>query len=395
MKTLISGRFLFGRLSNASIRFTALVSVITLALLLAACDVDSPDEGEKQDVEQDSFQWNAPWRAGESRSVNITHEVTGGDLLADGLTDEERENLDLLILINGLFGGGRVMGQVGESRLTVIELESDGSTIEFQILPVPIDSILNPETFLTDEFRTYFASNTGFTARMSVGPSGSIEQVQITDDLLSDVTDADIFFSEIMVPGPLRSPGLLQPGADEYARLMETESGLDLIEALVETRAGGLFLIRPGEYVVGEKVRVERPVPQMIPQFMTGVGPDLMFPADVEYRLNAISDGIAYFDISISKTLNGVYEVYRSSEDAVATALEYEFSIPEEDDEEFRDYLVSYLASSETKLIHLQVDIATGWPLSAEWTESYNYSEAFGEQGEQADVEVTYTATFQ
>ena len=329
----------------------------------APAATSTPESLPLLSVDEGIFTWSPQWQPGDARAISVQALVGEVKVDTEGLSEEAQAGLDQFTLGLENFGKTMAMLRVGDSHFTVTEVTPDGAVGDLRISTlVPpgdfqgIAGYMDAPEFLAE------LQPREVTARIRVDRYGEVTGIVNIDEVAGQLVQlaSDLEASRLGEAPP-------QEDMDTFIRLLQTESGKDSVQALVEAKAGHLFLLRPGEYRVGETVETTLDMPTSVGQ---------VIPANAKYVLTGVTDGIAHIDVTLTPSPEGLYRAYEqmAAETSEVTG-EPSDPFPAIDSEEGQQGVALFSRLLSPYTVKLQVDTATGWITSAEWTETFPLSQ--------------------
>jgi hypothetical protein len=381
----------FRRTIRAHSRFrpAALAALLAAVALMAvtACGIDLSGNDDAAaapvQVNGDTLTWNTPWQAGDARQVSTTSEIQFSQALREQFYGALRLGEDSP---QGLPEDFEPPRQEFSGIVTFTSADSDGAVAEFDASLEELIAQLQSMGVDSEEMEMMnaavdLASQLDLAVRFNVGSNGAVTEVTNLDQLAGEIEDMIDSLSVL---------ARLQGGSDEeyselidLAKILLTElPQMELVQQLavsgVQVASGNMFLMRPGEYTVGQPVAVAG-------QFPTAFG--LVGPGSATYELTEISDGSANVRVSISPT---EYDIVTDIQEALALIVPLYGEDTDgvlEQFQDFREQEQQRLNDATDLLfqpytVDLTIDTETGWVTAVSWSFEVSIADFYGDYTE-------------
>lgn len=369
------------------IRSSQLILAILGTLLVTAVACGTDRAGENNEVAASSFQvegdtltWVPPWDEGDARKISVTSSVEFSDEwqrlmeLSEGdddfsfLTDQSSTVGTISILSkNG-------NGSTGEFNISIQELIAQLDNQEFE-QPGFGEADFGQLTSLMG-----LADQLDLGVEFGIGADGSLSGVTNLEELaetVSELVDSLLLFAAFagddedeMIPEEdvQKIKSLLEDLPKTDAAKLAADSGLNLVTA-------NLFLMRSGDYSVGEQVDVFGNTPSIL-----GISTD----GKLSYVLTDISNGTATVQVSVLPGDIDLLGLMQAAVDELA-------GVVGEDASEIAEKIADLTAQERSQVeaissiaftpytVTLTLDVETGWVTAADWSVELSLPENFEE----------------
>jgi hypothetical protein len=253
---------MFRKLSSRITRYLLPLLAILLIAVVAGSgrDDDTSAAAAEYSVDGDTLTWSPPWQQGDARTVTVTTSME----LSPALQAEANSSDSV--------GGGLTSISDGQTTtvgtVTVTSASDTGSTAELVIAMQSLFDQLQQEMSGSPDAEDTNAGMAGaalsFVSQLDLGidfdvdNSGAITGVTNLEELAAEVKSlVDIFvkFSSLS-EGDAITPETVTKIETAFAELPKTVAAQTVAKAVVEGATGNLFLMRSGEYSVGQPVAV-------------------------------------------------------------------------------------------------------------------------------------------
>lgn len=367
------------------LRSPRLILAVLAALLITAvaCGTDRPGDGNgvaasSFQVEGDTLTWAPPWEQGDARTVTVTSSVELNPATMHLFEMDNTEGRP-----ESEFSTEKTM-TVG--RVSIISKNSDGAVGEFNIAMEELMSQLQAQRAELSGFGEadfgQFTSLLAIADQLDLGVEFGID----SNGALTGVTN----LPELAATINEFADSLLKLAAfaddDEFLPADQLQELKTLLEEFPKTAAAKLaadsalnaatanmFLMRAGNYTVGQPVIVSGKTPTFI-----GLATDGTF----SYELTDISNGTATVQVLVSPGEIDLFELLQQLAVEVATVVGEdgsktleEFASATPDERSMFTAISSLIFNPYT--VTLTLDAETGWVTSAEWSIELSLPEGF------------------
>lgn len=357
--------------SLRSARF--LLPLLSIALISAvACGTDrassEPAAAEFQ-VAGDTLTWAPPWQAGDSRTITIENSTEFNPAL--------QEQFDTLQLLGDT--GTDFMNQPATvaGTVSILSTGSDGTKAEFDIafqelLDQMMSSEMIGEPGFGDSDFEQFTAVMGLIDQIDLGvdfgidstgaPTGVTNMAELATTV-SEFIDSALKLASFAGESPLDIEDQEKLNSVLMA-LPDTETARFASETVLNAATANLFLMRSGEYTLGQPVAIAGSVP-------TAFGFET--EGHASYELTDLSAGSATMRVEVSPGEADVLSLVKQYAVEIAQLLDEDVSDLtdgidelEPDERSIATALTSILFNPYT--VTLTLDTATGWVTAAEWS---------------------------
>ncbi len=359
-----------------------LALLATLLVTAVACGTDRADgdsdfaAGSFQ-VEGDTLTWAPPWDEGDTRTINVTTSTelnAGAESFLDTIEEHGGERPELPRDQTVTLGS-----------VSIIDAGSSGATGEINFSIEDLVGQLQEQSFEQPGFGDadfgQLSSMMGLIDQLDLGVefgidgNGAITGVTNLDDLAEEINGlADSLLRLAAFAGEDAFPGedleRLRTLLDE---LPKTDAAQLVADSGINAATANMFLMRAGEYTIGQPVVVSGQTPTII-----GLATDGAFT----YELTGIADGAATVEVLVSP---GEVDLLALMEQVIAElapiigddtddALE-EFNDMDADEREQFTAITGIVFNPYT--VTLTLDAETGWVTAADWSFDLSLPEGF------------------
>lgn len=355
----------------------ALFSVLLVAAL--ACGTDRGSAAPAFQAEGETLSWSPQWDEGDERVITSTSSMEFNDALLAQLEAAQAPGATL-----SESGLGEEQSATSGT-VTIISKDSDGSTARFDVSIEELIRQIQGQSLEQPGFGE--ADLEGFTAIMGllgnidlgvefeIGNSGAVVGVTNTDELVETVQDIfDSFLRLAALAGDdTISPEDRQKFEDALDALPDTELARVFGEIGLHSATANMFLMRSGEYTVGQPVVVTGTAPTFI-----GVNTD----GAMTYEVTDISDDTVTVDVLVSPAEFDVLAMVERLAAEVETLIgedadgvSQKLADLDADERAMIEALTPILFEPYT--VTLTIDAATGWVTAADWSVELSLPEGF------------------
>lgn len=357
------------------------------ALLLMgaiACGTDRADENPAQfsdfEFDGETLTWAPPWDAGDTRIISLTTSLEPSPAL--------REKLEMEMRPHESYSGVALPDVTGPQTnspgmVRIHSAGSDGTTAEFVVALEELLAQLEPEMSAEPGYDGPgfgdFSPMLGLLGQLDLNADFGIDNTGATtgvtnmDEIATNIGE----FVDSMLA--LASFGGEEPLTPEdraklskfLAEFPETEAAQFMSDTALNVASGNMFLMRTGQYTLGEPVVVTGHVP-------TAFG--FVTPGHASYELKDISDESLTVQVEVTPADVDVLALAEKYADELAGILgedsdELTDSLAElgMDERAIIDAITSMIFESYT--VDLTIDPDTGWVTAAEWDVTLQVSE--------------------
>ncbi len=360
-----------------------LALLAALLITAVACGTDRDGNGDgvaasSFQIDGDSLTWAPPWDEGDARSVTVTSSVDI-NAAAQDFFDRIEES------------GGEAPRIPGNQTSTVgtIEFISTGSTGATGELIVSIEELMSQLENQTLEQPGFgeadfsqFTSLLSLTDQLDLGVefgidnNGAISGVTNREELAETIDGfVDSLLSLAAFAGddfPIHENDE-QDIRDVLAELPDLETFQLLTDTGLVVSTANLFLMRSGEYTIGQPVIVSGNAPSTFGLATTGT---------ISYELTSISDGTATVEAIVSPGEVDLLALIERLSAEIATlvdgdvgGLSENIAGLEPDESSMFELLSDMIFDPYT--VTLTLDANTGWVMAADWAVELSFPEGF------------------
>lgn len=368
--------------------FLAILAAVLITAVACGTDRAGGDNGvaaSSFQVEGDTLTWAPPWEAGDTRTVNITSSFELSAAAQEFLDSVDERHGDAHEL------PGEQSSTVGT--ISIISTGSNGSTGELNIaieeLIAQLDSQGLEQPGFGEADLSQLTSLLGLTdlldlgVEFGIGADGSLTGVTNLEELAATVNEfvdsflkLRAFAGEGTVPdeGIQELRTLLEELPKTEAAKLAADSGLNLVTA-------NLFLMRSGDYTVGQPVDILGKTPTII---------GLTTDGRLSYELTGISDGTATVQVQV---VPGDVDLIALMEQLAVELA----AVVGEDAGKITEGLAELEADERSQIealsgvlfnpytVTLTLDADTGWVTGADWSFEFSFPEGFEELIDEED----------
>jgi hypothetical protein len=354
------------RLTSPSRLATALAIIIAPLLLIAfaACGSDDPAEARSVQVNGDKLTWSPPWQAGDARSVTLETDTQLSPALQEQLDALAADVPDLQTQLED------AQSQSLTGTVTFVSVSDNGTVAEYA---VPLDAIMDQITDagLDSENAQMISAMAGLFGQLDlaveigIDSSGAVTGVTNLDELTATLSD---FMGSLMDLAALSGEDAMD--AEERAQmelfLEQLPNSIlvqDLAKSAVQMATGQMFLMREGEYTVGQPVIVNQSAPSTF---------GLLSQSKVTYLLTSVDGGTATMDVTVAPEgldlvqllISAIKDFAGMAGEDPDDAVDGLDSIPVEAQPVIDDLTAMFF---QPYTVTLTIDTETGWVTSASW----------------------------
>ncbi len=364
------------------LRSSRLILALSSVLLIAAvaCGTDRSEDGvgaASFQVEGETLTWSPPWEEGDSRVITVTGSAK--------FNPELQSMFDTAQALGGGVPDFESEQTSSTGTVSILSKNSNGATGE---LDVSIEEIINQLELQTLEQPGFGEADFGqFTAMLGlvnqldlgvefgIDGSGALTGVTNLDELAETVRRlADSMTRLAALAGEeIIDADDIEKLNTALAELPDTEAAQIAADSMLNAATANLFLMRAGEYTVGQPVVVAGKTPTAF-----GFATDGTF----SYELTDISNGTATVQVVVTPGEIDVLALGERLAIEVASALGEDagkvtdgIAELEPDERSMLALLSSVIFEPYTVMLTLDAD--TGWVTAADWSIELALPEGF------------------
>jgi hypothetical protein len=379
----------FRRLRSARI----LLPLLSIALLaFVACGTDNENEDAVADaapaapivVNGDTLTWSPPWQAGDTRSVTTEASTEFSPAIQQQFESSQQLGMSLDQELQGMLD--QQSANVGT--VSFISADSSGAKakldIAFQeLLDQMMSNELLEEPGPGDSDSEMFSAMMGLVDQIDLGMEFDLDNSGAHSGVtnLAELSEtASGFIDSVMALAALAGEETIDPDDrakmdDLLAALPDTEAAQVLADMVLNMSTANMFLMRSGEYTVGQPVAFAGTVPTTFGFETEG---------HAIYELTDVLDGTATVEVEVSPAEVDVLALVEQYAAEIAVIVDEDISELtdsitglEPDERSMAELLAGVLFNPYT--VMLTLDSSTGWVTAASWDLELALPEGFEE----------------
>lgn len=360
----------------------ALLAALLITAVACGTDRAGDDSGvgaSSFQVEGDTLTWAPPWDEGDTRSVSVTSTLE--------LSDGAQGFFDSFDRSSGMAPEFPTEKQATVGIVSIISENSNGATGEFNLSITDLISQLETQTLEQPGFGEadfgQLSLVTGLVDQLDLGVefgienNGSLTGVTNLDELVE--TANELVDSLLLLATFADDEFLADEDVQELRTLLEELPKTDAVKLAADSAlnlvTANLFLMRAGDYTVGQPVIVSGKTPTMI-----GLSTDGTF----SYELTDVSGGTATMQVLVTPTDINLFDLMEQLVTELAPIFgedldDFSGQIPMATDRERAQFDAISSVAFNPYTVTLTLDTETGWVTAANWSYDLAFPEGFGE----------------